>query len=192
MTIEKLKLEIEELWGNLNEVEEKIAPLKKQSTRIFKKIQKKKEELDALSIQNLQGFDDKIKYHLHHDGHGESSKKYEERKEFFSQLGIETLGFWPQTNQAVVEISLTKDDSEQYAKTLDTLKKIISHIKPVSGYKRIGISEHTLSEFGFYELLVDDKFHVALTRYGNERIEKSFDTLEDCLTYIQKYHYSNY
>lgn len=55
----------------------------------------------------------------------------------------------------------------------------------------IGIFEHTLSEYGAYELLWDraDKFEIAKTTYGRREVLKEFGSIREALKYIKTYHF---
>ena len=72
------------------------------------------------------------------------------------------------------------------------MNKILPFIKPrKDGSKSIRVFEHTLGEFGSYHILIKSDNEYDLTKFSTfrERTEKSFDTLEKCLRYVQEHHY---
>ena len=108
------------------------------------------------------------------------------------EFWMSSSGYRPATMQRVVKISLYKHHAEsttRLQKTLEGLQKILPYVKPIDGWKIIGIFESTLSEHGTFNLHVGEKTcEVRKTTYGSERLVFKADSLLKALEYIQKHH----
>ena len=100
---------------------------------------------------------------------------------------------------------MTKGSQESYDKTLTSLKLLIPHLKSfeiknvregnlrgeinLTG-KKIGIFEHTCSQFGVYNLFISDTgkkpYSILKTVYNRTTLMNSFATLEEIVKHIQE------
>lgn len=119
-------------------------------------------------------------------------------------IGLSSSGIVYDTGQKVIQIKLTKGDSEQLEKVLSGLEKILPFVKPISSgwentdYRRnearkiVNIFEHTLAENGIFELEIfnDEKeFVITKQTYGQRKEIHKFDNLKDALLKIQDCYY---
>lgn len=122
----------------------------------------------------------------------ETTVRYEACNKYLESIGLASSGYYPDTNQRAVRIGLYRDDDEDFDVQYKGLKSILPIIKPIKqDFKRINISESSLSEFGIYSLRIysDDDYKLNLTRYGSPETVAEFKTLREAMKYIQKNHY---
>jgi hypothetical protein len=109
-------------------------------------------------------------------------------------MGLWSGGYIPETGQRGVKVMLIKDDEESLKKTIVGLEKVLPFIKPIvtSGYKIVGIFEHTLSENGVFYMLIDDKnsvYKLMSDVYRRTHELKKFNSLESIIKYVQENHW---
>ncbi len=110
-----------------------------------------------------------------------------------SSLGLQSSGYFPETEQRAVKIALLKNDTAQLAAVAASLQLVMPAIKPLDdGWCYISIFEHTLSQFASYKLRFrpdQSEFQCIRRRYSQETVELSTPTLPEMLAHIQKAHY---
>lgn len=123
----------------------------------------------------------------------ENTTRYRElNKRLEKYPWITSHGYYPSTLQTSFKISIApKDSLEKLTEIANILENVFfSMLKPVrKNEKIIGIFEDSLSEFGIYDLILDNGvYSVRLTRYSRESTEYVAKDLLDALKYIQKAH----
>jgi len=130
---------------------------------------------------------------------------YSFSNEQLQKLGVQAYG--EINNQKYIQIKLIKGTGNNLIQTLNALNTLIPFLKPnfntndnnlqyalqSDKYILICIMEHTLSEHGFYNLLIptniNKKYYLIKTTYNRPEIMKTFKNLEESLTYIQDRHF---
>jgi len=130
--------------------------------------------------------------------------------EQLQKLGVQAYG--EINNQKCIKIQLIKGTGNNLIQTLNALNTLIPFIKPnfntndnnlqslqslqTDKYIEIYIMEHTLSEHGFYNLLIPTntnntkkQYYLIKTTYYRPKIMKTFKNLEEALIYIQDKHF---
>lgn len=135
---------------------------------------------------------EEIEYYLFEDG-TVSGSRYTEREKYWKSLGLDCFGYFPDRNQVSLELMLTKGCEKSFQKTVETLEMILPHMKKgCDGNKNLGVFEYTLSEYGCYEIEVNNLgFFLNKWEYGTKYHLKIFESLEDMVGYIQEHHYYN-
>lgn len=136
------------------------------------------------------------------EGYGnlESMEVYRAKQEMLETIGLSSSGIVYDTGQKVIQIKLTKGDSEQLEKVLSGLEKILPFVKPISNNranrpgaprKIVSIFEHTLSAGGIFELEIfnDKEFMITKTIHSQRKEIHKFDNLRDALLKIQDRYY---
>jgi len=207
MVTKKIDLEAQALQEKILKVEAEHADLCKEHAamgkkllRLFKSKQKLQDKLDALLCRHRS-----LDWILE-CSHDESTAKYEQRKAYFQEKFkgfIHSLGFMPETQQVCLRIQMfehaPKDEDLKIVLRglkllLPKVKKIpISICHPNTSFegKYIGISEHTLGEYGILFAAVEDsgRVQVLKTTYGRTTVVCSFDDLKSFLVYVKGYLY---
>lgn len=179
----KLKLAQE----NHKDILPKYEKIQNELMSAAKKIEDIQSKIDEFKIKN--GMAD-WNFLLEENGYG-STTKYNKRKEMLYEL-LECYGggYYPEINQSVVQIKLIEGSQESLEKTYKGLLEILPFIKVHPKYNRkvIDIFENSLSQYGCYDLHVNEeenKYELAFTY----RDPKEFPSLMDALKYIQKNHW---
>lgn len=131
-----------------------------------------------------------IEYYLFEDGMV-SGSRYAEREKFWEEIGLDCSGYFPDINQVCLDLQMTRGCEMSFQKTMRALEMVIPHIKSNrDGNKKLGVFEYTLSEYGIYEIEVNDLgFFLNKRVYGIKHHLKTFKSLEELVRYIQEYHY---
>ena len=100
---------------------------------------------------------------------------------------VKSSGYILETNQMALQLWMgQKDIVKEVAKQWE---KWIPFIQEIDGQKIISIMEHTCSEYGSYDLIIESsKYIIRKMYYTRPEIEASFDDLESALIYIKKHH----
>lgn len=121
-----------------------------------------------------------------------SSASYTALDMALAKYEMTSRGYNPLTMQRGIQISLYQyapDRAAKLEKTFGGLQKILPHIKPVDGWRVVGILESTLSELGSYWLYVNEKIcELRKCTYGSERVIFKSKSLLEVLKYIRKNH----
>jgi len=121
-----------------------------------------------------------------------SMVKYRALDRALREFGMSSSGYRVATMQRAIQISLYKyhpESAVKFQKTLEGFEKVLPHVKPIEGWKVIGILESTLSEHGVFNLYVGEKAcELRKTAYGMERVIFNSDSLFETLKYIQEHH----
>ena len=183
-TREQIQKEIDVLEAKFDKLHEQLRPIEKQIRTTHTKLRKLKDEfhksyLDDKSVPSGE----RVKFLLYEDGRVEGHR-YEARQEFLQEIGgLSSFGYNREISQVIVNAGIAKDDEHTFKWAKQGLEIVIPHLKPYKGYKRINI----LTDGYDREILIDQQYHIAPTYYGYKtKIEKSFDTLEECLKYVQE------
>lgn len=168
-------------------------PLDKELSELYIQIQKLKEKQTEEKLREGMTLGEKIEWLLFEDGYNSDRKRYEECQKFFLELGLRVSGRYPYSEQKALEIMLYKGVQDNLDKTFESVNIVLPFIKPINdkGERRFKLFEHTLSEWGIYDLKVDKEgvWTLNKTTYGRERVEKTFENLYDALKYCQQHHY---
>jgi len=185
MTVKEIETEItlnldrrEELFKQKDPLDRKLVRLSKRNTKLGDQI--------ANIRSNAKTVDWKWLLHASHNEN--SMEKYRLREKKLAEINLRSQGFFHEIEQVQVCISLIRNDIASLPDTMKGLKKILKHIKPMKGYKRFDIAESTFSEFGVYELLIDEennKYNIQLTKWSSPKIIDKFDNLKEALVKIQ-------
>ena len=123
---------------------------------------------------------------------GHSHVKYQAREKALRDIGLNANGTYPAIKQVQVRVVMVKNDEESVPKTLKGLNQILEYLKPIKGYKRLGIFELTLCQHGIYSLLVNEKkekYIIQITERSKDRVLSSHKTLKEALEEIQDNYY---
>lgn len=133
--------------------------------------------------------DEQIEYFLFEDG-TVAGKRYSERAKFWEHLGLGLSGYIIATKQVRLEVALKKGVGDNLEQTLQGMEKVLPFVKEVDGVKRFKIFEHTLSEYGVYEMEITAQ-GCTLVRwtFGRKHVEVAFTTLRELLEYVQENHF---
>lgn len=189
----ELRKQLKDLTAQLSEARDAHKKTGDRCTRIYKKRDKVKTEIEKLQVAAKKK---DFSWYLHCT-HDETSFRYEARKKFFAERYkgyVRDSGFYVDTSQTQLQICLYKisPKTADLVQVRKALKELVPHLKPVGKYIHIGIFEHTLSEFGIYEGLIDPKsgeYHLAKTTYGREEILETFKDQNSFLKYVKQHHY---
>lgn len=189
--LEKYKIEeqnkIEVARRELDIITRRIAVINSTMNKINEAIDKK--TLHKSGTRNL----------LEHFPETETRRKLKEK--YLKSLGLECgSGYWIETNQSVIRISLLRNDNDKTQKVYKGILEILPYIKPLkTGRKLIDIFEHTLSLYDSYYLEIDEHQNYSVTTgrmirsKSNVSIKERtiFDSkdLLETLKYIQLFHY---
>lgn len=135
----------------------------------------------------------KVEWLLFEDGSSSDMKRYNECRNFFQEMGLLVGGYYPFSEQRAIEIMLYKGVQDNLDKTFEAISLVLPFIKPINdkGERRFKLFEHTLSEWGIYDLRFDKvgTWTLNKTTYGRKNVEETFENLYDALKYCQKHHY---
>ena len=176
------QVELEACWKKMVSLQTRVSVLSKEKDDLEGKLsnilihQKKKPSWEWVLEESGIGCD----MSRHH---------YCEKR--LEEIGLGHSCYLPEIQQKIIQVSIIKGDAKSLQKTKNGLKIILPHIKTASkgvssGYKYIGIFEHTLSAGGSYYLLINDK---EIKLNINNRTILSFKDLDESLKYIQENHY---
>lgn len=174
------------------EIEKQLEPLRKQYHKLgdeilslHKKGIRIQEQISKINIKN-KNYD--WNWLLEEDGSTSDMERYKFGNQELSKIGLMANGYFPETKQRAIRISLIKGDKQSYEKTIKGLTIILPFIKPrEDGSKYISILEHTCSEHGRFELSVkDNKYTIQITSYSRTNVIKECDKLEDAISTIQE------
>lgn len=181
----------EELEKEKQKLEKDLESLRKNYKTLINKLTKTADrisEIDSeLDKRNLKGND--IEKLLETFPETETKRKL--LRDLLSKFGLSAEGYFPDTGQRCIQLSLKKGSKESLQKTYDGIQLVLPYLKPVrDGNIYIDIFESTLSSRGIYTLIIKkDKFEVEKTTYGHPEIIYSNKDLKKVLEYIQKHHY---
>lgn len=167
-------------------------PINERIVQVNTELRKLQDAKDQLKIDTFT--DEDWGWLLANDGI-DSDARYKFRNQQLEELELQSSGYYPETQQSSIHIRLKKREDERLLKVYEGLVKILPFIKPLSkdlekGWKRIGIMEKTLSQYGIYTLLVGEgACAIEKTTYGRSTVLATFDTLLEALRYIQKHVY---
>lgn len=164
-----------------------ISKLTEQSAALYDQCQKLREEIAERELARS----DQPNWSLLLEEQN-SMVMYKALEKALGKYEMMSFGYRPATMQRVVKISLYKHHAEsatRLQKTLEGLEKILPYVKPIDGWKIIGIFESTLSEHGVFNLYVGEKTcELRKTVYGRGRTVFKANSLLEMLKYIQKHH----
>lgn len=191
--ITKLEKQIAEKEARCKEIWDIKKPLDAELTKLRNQIEKIQDKITEAKLKKNMTLGEKIEWLLHEDGYSSDMKRYYEAQKFIEEMGLRIGGYYPYSEQKAVEIVLYKGDQDNLEKTFESLSVLLPFIKPIdeAGNRRFKLFEHTLSENGIYDLLVDvhGAWTLNKTTYGRESVLKTFDNLRDALKYCQEHHY---
>ena len=120
---------------------------------------------------------------------GQGMAHYRSCQAALDELGLESAGYYQETQQRCVRIRLFRHKPEQPAQIAKSLAILLPHLIPVrDDWCWISISDHRLSENGSYSLWLKKDGCTARcvhTRYGRETILVEADNLLSVLQYVQ-------
>jgi len=105
-------------------------------------------------------------------------------------LVIDSSGYWPDTNQSAIRISLYQNNYEITKRVFVGILKLLPYIKPIrTGAKMFDIFEHTLSyNHSFYLAYYENENIFAIIDEKEKRRFHSDDLME-VLKHIQEHYY---
>ena len=168
-------------------------PLDEELVKLYNQIQKLKEKQTEAKLEEDMTLAEKVEWLLFEDGHSSDMKRYNECLNFFQEMGLLVGGYYPFSEQKAIEIMLYKGVQDNLDKTFEAISLVLPFIKPINdkGERRFKLFEHTLSEWGIYDLRLDKvgTWTLNKTTYGRKNVEETFENLYDALKYCQKHHY---
>lgn len=168
-------------------------PLDEELVKLYNQIQKLKEKQTEAKLEEDMTLAEKVEWLLFEDGRSSDMKRYNECRNFFQEMGLLVGGYYPFSEQRAIEIMLYKGVQDNLDKTFEAISLVLPFIKPINdeGERRFKLFEHTLSEWGIYDLRFDKvgTWTLNKTTYGRKNVEKTFENLYDALKYCQKHHY---
>ena len=116
---------------------------------------------------------------------------------FLDTLGLRQSGYYPETQQRCLQVSLAPDDVEGAQRLTGSILTLLPHLRPVVDPKdkqaqpavRLSVMSEDLSASGILSLWVasETTARLTLTRYGQAR-ELYAGSLNDCLLHIAAHH----
>jgi hypothetical protein len=189
MTVKEIEKELASNGDKQTELYKEMAPIESKLSRLHSRSKKLEEQIDKIRISRKKTDWAWILSESGHDG----MEKYRHREQKLREIGLRSSGYLREIQQVCVQVMLTKnDDGTSLSATMKGLKKILKYIKPFQGYKYLDIFEHTLSEGGVWNLLIDEEkneYKIQVTIYGREETRHTFDNLKDALKKIQETYY---
>lgn len=178
-------------------LKKQIKELSKELTLLKTKILKLVKEFKKESAQMIKdGFVPTIEFVMSNNGYEldglgpefYNAKNKELKKECpnLKYSGIYTT----EPFQTALEIMLYEGTPhETYVKQINRVLPLMC--KHDGKSKRIHLFEHTLSEYGVYDIRTEDDIHwyLTVTTYGHTKTIKEFQTLDECIIYCCKNHY---
>jgi hypothetical protein len=176
--------------NEITSIRELIAPLNDELIALCEKRTTLTSKLDTLKINKAKSDKKKTDWaDILHSEYHDSLCKSNYRQEKLRDIGLESSGFFQDTNQAAIQIRLINGKPETKNKTLKGISTLLPYIKPIKGQIRFCIFESTLCEYGIYNLVLGKKWELTFTRYSHTTTEKTFDTLKEAIEYIYENHY---
>ncbi len=176
---------LNELWEQQSSINKKILWYK---NKLGKELEKKYSYIKDMTIDNADWKE------LLHVNSPENETKYNKCRDLVYKLGFYPSGYYSDTSQYSINIKInTSCVKDSIKKTLESLKIILPFIVPrkhESGkkYKTLDIfCDHT---FGIPVLLIrkDGTSCVEFTHLSRSEMKTKWNTLEETLKYIGKYH----
>lgn len=182
-----LAIDIEWIEENLAIIDESIERLQACRINLNTRLSAIKEEKDSLKIGEFTW-----KELLDANGTQISHNKLIKRLNEFCLGGLDSIGYWPDTQQRAIQVKIFKGASTTKLVNIHSgLLAILPHITTnEDGYRQINLMEHTLSEFYSWTIGVlgynaDSETHILQNNYEY----KKFPTLMDALIYCKKHHW---
>ncbi len=101
---------------------------------------------------------------------------------------VRPSGYSPKTNQSAIKLSCIKKYTLK--EHLSEFNFWLPHVIPIDGIKYIDIFEETHSEYGKYNLKVEEpNAELHFTQYGNTRTLKTFRSIKSAISYVRRNHY---
>ena len=177
-------------------LEEKRKPLYAERDALNGKIVKFTEQIEKLrnekekeQVKQPMTPAQEMEYFLFEDG-SVSGERYKAREKYWRDKGLWHSGYYPELNQVSLKMMLYKGEKDNLELTISTLEEVIPLLKVHEGVKRLGIFEHTCSEYGVWGIeITDTSFDLIVHRWHRKSTEKSFDNLRALVQYVQQYHY---
>lgn len=184
-------LTIEELKNHRDALEEEKQQLIREYDALSKALQGKRSTIKKISELIDERTLTETDYEKILDIYPETDYKYDLRRKVLSQWNLDTDGYFLETGQSTIQITLYRRDDETLHATYYGIKKLLHIIKPLQdGKKHFKIFERTLSANGIYDLTIEkNEFQVIRTRYGRETVVYKSDNLMAALKYIQQNHF---
>lgn len=202
----KTKETLKQIKAKITAARKAREPLSKEYDIISKKLQANYKLIEKYEVEHatlklkLDEEENKVDWAYllseRDDGEGGMTKYYACGKAL-ENYSLSHSGYFPDIKQRCCQVTLIKEDISSYEKTLTGLKEILPFIKTWSpnhenedyrGKKVFSIMEKTLSQYGVYNLVVDEpnsSYSIFKTTYGHTSIQQTFNSLEDSLKYIQ-------
>jgi len=181
---------LEERRKELFELQE---PINRELETNYEKIEKVKNEIGKILIEK-----NPCDWELLLEEKG-GQAIYDQYNKELRRRGLIGGGYFPETGQRCIKISLIKNSEDSYDNTIRALLEILPFVKPLTketdaGYKYIGILESTISEHGVYFFLIDDEknkveYKLMKTIYGRTSELKKFNSLSKAIKYVQENHW---
>lgn len=190
MTLKECEAEKELAHKKRMEAIEKMEPLRKKCTYLYGR-----EQCLENRIAKIKSRIKKVDWKwLLSSCVDEAMEKHRYRERVFDKLGLDSDGYYSDTEQACVGVCFHKNNSKEVAKALKGLKLVLPHVKSLDkGYIILSIHERTLSQHGIYNLWVRKNglksCLLKRTSYGRTDTIQKFKSLREALVYISKNHY---
>jgi hypothetical protein len=155
---------------------------------LYKKIEDAQNELHSIKLEKCEA-----DWYFLLEVKPESMVRYKAADNALRKIGLYASGYWEETNQRCIQISLYRDDKEHANKVMESVQVLLPYLKARSGgFKQFSITDESLSEHGSYSLQVwPDRYEVEKMYYYNSKTVYSSPNIEDVFDYIRKELYYN-
>lgn len=190
-----------ELLDKLNqEIDLLRAEISSKNEKLLKLIEKQKEEKERIFLESIKEIKDEDKFWLSLLEEDNTAASYRKLNEELGKYLLLNSGYYPETNQRCIRISINKSyTDEQLKKIEEGINKILKYIKPFNlekyskefeNSKVFDIFDHGLSERYSFDLInKDDKWKIISKRHSIINIVSEHENLMDALKVIRKRFY---
>jgi hypothetical protein len=196
-----LKMKIEELTKEREEIFEQIEPLQNKVVSLYNEIESLKSKLAAIEREEMDhpemSEDQRIAFYLENDGDTKGMEHYKAKEKFWQDMGLWPSGYYPSIQQQGLKVMLYVNKSKNQ-QTIDIINKVLPHMKTIEGIdderpniKVFGIFEYTLSEYGSYSLFFDtdrEEWVVSIISWHRRRDVYVTKSLENVIEFISENH----
>jgi len=180
--IEELSLQIKANEAKRVKLDRQKKPIEKEMVRLYHVNQKLQNEIDKIKTAS-----EKLDWAFILECHiNDSTVHHDYRNKILSSLGISSCGYCMATQQAAIQIAMTKGDPENYKRILLGLQTVLPHLKSDKEDEiHIHILERNLSAGGSWSIAINRE-ESTFDILHSDRSRAVFGTLEQALKYVQE------
>jgi len=186
MTKTEVQKEIERVESERERLFKEKEPIDQKLTELYNELEDLQDKLAAIKIEEFDPEDIDWDWILCGDTKG--MRHYKFQQEFLENFDLRRNGYFPDTDQAGLSISLNKNDPDDTLQGMaDTIELFVPHLKPVKDRVRISITDHDLSaSYSAYLYFDGSKWGIDYD-YPSYKEGTTFNSLIEGLEYIRKY-----